>query len=253
MDVARYMERLGLSEVPEPTLEGLNRLISAHQHAIPFEDLDSCEFHVPVSLDYDHLFEKLIVDKRGGYCFELNGLFCALLKELGFDAWNVFACVHQGGLDPAINHRGTLVRLDGVVHYVDVGKGELQPTFAVPLDGEHHKRGDEEYWMVPHEEDAEWAWLMLPGEDGTGEPYVRFSWTPRENGEFEPYNRNMYIPEDSVFVRKLLVSLRTDTGILLVRGDVLLEVEGSETEEIHFTREEVPALLRERFGIDVPW
>ena len=85
-DVGAYLERLHLPEPEVPDREYLNRLIYAHQKYIVFENLDSYLYRRPVSLGTEELFEKIIVNGRGGFCFELNGLFARLLRELGYHA-----------------------------------------------------------------------------------------------------------------------------------------------------------------------
>ena len=85
-DVDRYWERLGLDRPKSPlTKDDLDRIIFAHQCSIPFENLDVCDYHRPISLGIPDLFEKIVAGKRGGYCFELNALFDALLKDAGVE------------------------------------------------------------------------------------------------------------------------------------------------------------------------
>ncbi len=251
MDVERYLERIGLTRAPALTREGLNQLISAHQQHIPFENLNICDLHSGVSLDEEHLFQKVIVDKRGGYCFELNGLFCAFLQELGFDASTVFVRLRDGGIHENISHRGILVRIDGLLHYADVGKGDLEPAAAIPLDQKKWAISDFMYWMEPDEKDSEWAWLMRQGNDGEGaKPYLRFSWVPRDRDEFDPYNKEMSESPHSPFLKKRMMTLRTERGFRTLRGDVYAEEEGGEVKvEKRLTCEEAPAILKDKFGI----
>ena len=77
-----YLKRIGYSGGTEPTLDNLHALIRAHQTAVPFENLD-CVSRTPILLEVERLFDKIVLRRRGGYCFELNGLFMALLRDLG--------------------------------------------------------------------------------------------------------------------------------------------------------------------------
>jgi arylamine N-acetyltransferase len=92
-DKARFLERLGLKDVTEPDLETLNRLILAHQMNVPFENLSVYDAETDVSLDIASLFDKIVVRRRGGYCFELNALFMSLLESLGYDCYPVMVRV----------------------------------------------------------------------------------------------------------------------------------------------------------------
>lgn len=251
MDVARYLERLGIDEAPKPTVEGLNQLIHAHQCTIPFENLNVCDLHCGVNLDEGVLFDKVMNKHRGGYCFELNGLFCALLQELGFDAFTVFVRLGKGGVLKRISHRGVLVRFDGLLHYADVGKGDLEPRCALPLDGDKHMIDGAAYWITPDREDEGWVWMLrqAPGET-EAKPYLRFNWTPRETPEFKPYSDALSESPDSIFWKRRMITLRTEEGFLLLRGDVYSEQKnGVVVEERTVTNDEASVLLEEKFGL----
>ena len=88
-----YLKRLGLTAVPAADKENLDRLIYAHQLHVPFEDLDVCEFKRTASLSISSLYEKIVLKKRGGYCYELNALFASLLTACGYE---VTPCMEIG-------------------------------------------------------------------------------------------------------------------------------------------------------------
>ena len=137
--IAGYLARIGLPDAPEPTVDGLQRLQVAHVLAVPFENLD---IHLgrPIRLDTPTLFDKIVTRRRGGFCYELNGLFAGLLQGLGFDVTLVGSGVWlpDGSLSPPTDHLALLVDVDGT-WLVDVGFGE---TFTVP-----HRLGEE--WAEP--------------------------------------------------------------------------------------------------------
>ena len=135
MDISRYLDRLGITAANlKPTHAFLDELIVAHHFHVPFENLDVYDFHRVPLLGVDNLFDKIVTRHRGGYCFEMNGLFFALLKELGFDIWPCLFRINPHGEWGPANHRGTIVRIDGQLHYVDVGMGGAMPPFALPLE-----------------------------------------------------------------------------------------------------------------------
>ena len=112
-DTGKYLERIGCTEKITLDLKGLDSLIYAHQLSVPYENTDIYEYGLPIRLEADALSRKIIEERRGGYCFELNGLFFSLLYTLGFDAYPCSCRVmkNSGSLAP-IRHRGTIVRLD---------------------------------------------------------------------------------------------------------------------------------------------
>ena len=79
-----YLARLGLERPERPTREALDDLVYAHQCSIPFETIDMYRCTEPPDLEPAHVFDKLVTQRRGGYCFELNTLFEALLASLGY-------------------------------------------------------------------------------------------------------------------------------------------------------------------------
>src|SRR5262245_14904037 len=127
--VAEYLGRVGYDGPVDVTPETLRRLHLAHLLAVPFENLD---IHLgrPIVLDVDRIFEKIVRRRRGGFCYELNGLFAWLLGELGFDVELLSAQVLDGGrLGPEFDHMTLLVEHEGR-WLVDVGFGD---SFLEPL------------------------------------------------------------------------------------------------------------------------
>ena len=89
MRISEYLSHIGLETLPPPNLDGLHLLQDHHMRHVPFENLNVL-LGRGLDLSIAALFEKIISRNRGGYCFELNGLYGALLKEAGFDASEVF-------------------------------------------------------------------------------------------------------------------------------------------------------------------
>src|SRR5689334_21580804 len=116
MDVQAYLHRIGYHGGLEPTAANLRDLHRAHRVAVPFENLD---IHVgrPIVLDQDALFDKIVTRRRGGFCYELNGLFAVLLRALGFDVALLSAGVARadGGFGPEFDHLTLLVRVPAEV------------------------------------------------------------------------------------------------------------------------------------------
>ena len=124
----RYLERIGLPEPPSLDVSGLETLQRAHMTAVPFENLDVfARRGVATSLDWS--LPKIIDRRRGGWCFELNGAFDALLTELGFSVRRMAAVVLLQPASDTPTHLTLEVDL-GVPYLVDVGFGD---SFIRPL------------------------------------------------------------------------------------------------------------------------
>jgi len=125
MDVAAYLDRLGLDRPATADVAALRTLQERHLAVVPFENL-SIHLGEPIVLDTEALFDKIVRRRRGGFCYELNGLFAALLRELGFDAGLRSAKVFRpdGTLGPPFDHAAIRVELDEP-WLADVGFGRF--------------------------------------------------------------------------------------------------------------------------------
>jgi N-hydroxyarylamine O-acetyltransferase len=129
--LSRYLTRIGLNKIPHPNEEGLRELHSAQAFSIPFENLD-VNLGRTISLDPGYLVSKLIDQRRGGYCFELNGLFQMALNSLGFTVRPLLARVLYGQSEPgARTHQVLIVTISGNDWLADVGFGG--PGLCLPL------------------------------------------------------------------------------------------------------------------------
>jgi N-hydroxyarylamine O-acetyltransferase len=135
LDLAAYCRRIGFAGALAPTRECLDRLIVDHASAIPFENIEVLAHRVP-KLDLAGLQDKLVHRRRGGYCFEQNTLFRAVLQAIGFDVRPMEARIRSGvpaDVVTARTHLATHVVLDGVAHLVDVGCSTVAPLAPLAL------------------------------------------------------------------------------------------------------------------------
>ncbi|MFJ1753595.1 arylamine N-acetyltransferase [Kitasatospora sp. NPDC088134] len=188
VDLDKYVTRIGWAGDPAPTLDTLRSLHRAHVLAIPFENLDVVAGGVP-SLELGELQAKLVGSARGGYCFEQNSLFAAVLEELGFGVTRLTGRVRSGarpGEERPRTHMVLAVEVPGVEpsaepgaesgaegrHLADVGFGGpgalLEPLPMVPgreraASGRRHRLlleeadGPAPVWVLQAHRDGEWA------------------------------------------------------------------------------------------------
>ena len=131
-----YFARVGYGGATPRTLETINRLMLAHVSSIPFENLDVL-LNRPISLAPEDVDNKLITNKRGGYCFEQNTLMLRVLQTLGFEVEAISARVrYQRPRDftPPRTHVFLKVTLNGATWLVDVGVGAMSPTCALRFE-----------------------------------------------------------------------------------------------------------------------
>jgi N-hydroxyarylamine O-acetyltransferase len=170
LDPRAYLKRIRCTDqlhllTLEPSLPRLCSLHEAHLLAVPFETL-SIHYAQPITLDVAALYDKIVRRRRGGFCYELNGLFAWLLRQLGFTVTLLSARVAQadGGFTPDFDHMALLVHhLDGADWLTEVGFGDgfrqplrMQPAVAQDgADGHRYRllyvdatlAGDE-FWLM---------------------------------------------------------------------------------------------------------
>lgn len=134
-DLPAYLDRIGLSEI-RPDAEGLRALQQAHMRAVPFENFDPLLGKVPL-LGLPDLFAKIVSERRGGYCFEQNGLFGEALAAAGFPVSRRLARVRMRmGVDGGRSHLALIVEAEGRRFLADAGFGGPGPLMPLELDVE---------------------------------------------------------------------------------------------------------------------
>ena len=262
MDPDRYLARIGLgrSDVDRPTLDAAERLQRAHVTTVPFETLsvtgdpfDAADDGEGVLLDHSHLYEKIVERERGGFCFELNGLFHRLLAALGFDVDRVAARMlgSDGTGRPPANHHVNVVELDGRRYAVDVGMGVPTMRRPLPLDGEERTDGIGVDWRVVESDRPDETSLTqyrAPGDDDWQDRYL-FSDVPRELTYFEATCDYLQRAPESPFTGEPVVSMATDDGHVKLGVDSLTRIVGGEESEESVTEDEWYDVLEREFGL----
>lgn len=165
MRILDYLSRIGLEETPPPTLNGLHLLQDHHMRHVPFENLNVL-LGRPLDLSTDALFEKVVSRKRGGYCFELNTLYAALLSAIGFEPVSMLARVWlRDPVDtPPRSHLVNRVHIDGQDWISDVGFGGR--AARVPLKIEDGYEVDDGDGHIRITEDADFGYRISRFQDG---------------------------------------------------------------------------------------
>lgn len=251
-DVDAYLERIGIAEAKEPTASFLDEIIHAHQCTVPFDNLDICEKNLTPSLAIPDLFDKIVVRKRGGYCFELNALFGALLKALGF---NVRPCMARVLIrpipHPLISHRANIVTIDDKRYLADVGFGGPQPTFA-PLFEDGASRMEHGQMFTMHRTAHSWWEMDYRGSDGEDKPALSICTLQVGEEDFIPLSFYQANFPESVFRLNRMVYIKTKNGSLNLRNDTYTVFAGNEKTSREINAEELDQLLEKSFGV-VNW
>lgn len=246
----KYLSRIGYTGPCIPTYDVLAQLMDRHCSSIPFENLDVYYFHNEPGLTLDELFSKLILHRRGGYCFELNGLFSKLLKALGYDVSACVARIVTGDAFPTPCHETLIVTIDEKRYFCDVGFGG--PVPRIPLE----IRYDEDLFCISgkkyrFEKQGQFTSLHVLEESGFRKMML-FDETPVDPVDFLPLNAFCAYSPKQPFIHKAMVWIKTPDGRTSLDGNVLRisNAQGT-TERILSTFEETSSALIEHFGLDV--
>ena len=247
MDVGKYLERIG-AESAAPSPAALADLQRRHLLSVPFENLD-IHLKLPIVPDVERFYTKIVENGRGGFCYELNGLFNELLTALGYTTRLISARVsdRKGGFGPEFDHAAIIVSFGPDEYLADVGFGDFT---AEPLRCEKdivqhdacgafviRSRGDG-YFEVAERKDSIW------------EPEYIFTDVQRELEEFrEMCDFQQYSPE-SHFTKGRLCSIMTEGGRKTLTDTKLIMTAGeSRKETVVDSDSDFETILKEEFGI----
>lgn len=249
MNVPAYLRRLNYTGPVAPTLDTLRGLHWAHVTAVPFENLD-IPLGRAVVLEEAALFEKIVSRRRGGFCYELNGLFAALLRDLGFRVSRLSARVADGRgyFGPDFDHLALLVELEDR-WLADVGFGDC---FGRPLrydDPADQEREGRLYRVALGDGEGK---LLARNDAGDWDDQYLFRFQPYALADFIPMCRYQESSPDSIFTQRRICTRATPAGRLTLSDNRLIVTEGQErTERVLAGQAEYEAVLREEFGIEL--
>jgi N-hydroxyarylamine O-acetyltransferase len=263
LNLPAYLERIGYSGSTEPSAKTLRALHSAHMFAVPFENLD---IHLgrPIVCDEARFLHKIVNERRGGFCYELNGAFAALLRALGFQVTLLSARVTgaDGSTDgPDFDHLTLRVDLPTPAAHglssdapwlADVGFGDsfLEPLRLAP--GLEQSQIGRVYRLSERPVEGE---VRFDLEVRTGDKWKRqysFTLQPRQLLDFAVMCRYQQTSPESHFTRQRICSRATPQGRITLSDFKLIESRDGRREERELGGEEQwRASLRELFGIEL--
>ena len=243
-----YLERIGVAARPAATEEALGMLMERHLMSVPFETVGLCREGRTPDLRLEALFDKIVRRRRGGYCFELNKLFEALLTALGYDAR---PCLCRSADDPGqrdpINHRGVLVRVGGALVSADVGYGGPAPGGPLRLAPGAQEVLGERFEATPLD-DAWWRIDRFRASTGERLGVMELCATRVEDIDFEALNLACSRP-GTEFRDQEMANLRTPDGHVSLTGRRLVVRSGDARRCVELDEGEADEALRRFFGL----
>ena len=249
MNVDAYLERINYNGPRDVNAETLRSLQVAHLMSVPFENL-SIHSGEPIVLNEDALYTKIVDARRGGFCYECNGLFAGLLRALGFEVAMLAAGVARadGSFGPIFDHMALMVTLNER-WLADVGFGDsfLEPLL---LDTRADQQQGTRLFRLIEQDDHLILMRLNEGEDW--QPQYRFTLQPYTFPDYEEMCRFHQTSPESHFTQNVICSRVTEDGRITLSDMRLVTTSGPQRirqEQMLTSREEYDRVLREQFGI----
>lgn len=248
MDIPAYLDRIKFRGPLNRDIETLRQLHVAHLRSVPFENL-SIHAREPIVLDDESLFAKIVTRRRGGFCYELNGLFTALLRGLGYEVEMLSAQVAdtRGKFSADFDHMTLMVTVDER-WLADVGFGD---SFIEPLlidKGGVQVQGERAYQI-----DATGDYLVTlqkADKEGDWKPQYRFKLKPYKYSDYAERCKFHQTSPESHFAQNRICSMLTTNGrVSLSDTRFIVSENGVRHERAVTSQHDYEALLREHFGI----
>ncbi|GAB3168822.1 arylamine N-acetyltransferase family protein [Telluribacter humicola] len=248
--LSAYLNRINYTATPTISVETLVALHRAHTLTVPFENLDIINA-IPIQLDQQQFYHKIVGHNRGGFCYELNGLFKLLLDQIGFRSWFISCNVYSpriGGFAPDFGHLAIIAEVEDKLYLVDVGFGD---AFIEPLKLEFdtHQNQFGSYYRLTRLPDEE----VLQEKSSDGNSYsklFKFTLKARELSEFEQLCQMHQHSPQAPFNKQPLCSRPTLDGRITLTSKSLTTTRHGVKQEIPITSDtEFQQTLSDLFGI----
>ncbi len=256
MNIAKLEDYLQIdsSRYNRPSIEALNYYATRFMLTIPFENID-VQNGKPISINIDALFNKIVLDKRGGFCYELNTFFKTYLQQKGFNPELMSATIHTPGGGRSLNgsHASLVVSINDVFYVTDVGFGDL-PLHAIPITSSEHTQPITDisgtFRAIFNNEDKDIFYVQKFEND---------NWHTKYEAEFKAkciadFDKNIEYNQthpDSIFVQHLLITMPQSFGRATMSENHLTLTKDGTPEKLAITKDNYQQFLKTFFGLDV--
>lgn len=238
-NLSQYLKRIGFQAETSPGIDTLIQLHRAHVSHIPFENLD-IHYHQWISLDTDRFYAKIVDHKRGGFCYELNGLFYEALKDLDFEAYFIACSVYlqpSQKFGPYFAHVAIVVEQDNEQWLVDVGFGSSFPEpLKIAFDTPQKQDGVVYFMRKINKAEISLDRSFDGGETFT--PMYKFTMQPRKLSDFQEMCAFHQTSDQSPLFQKKLCSIATANGRITLTPNHLIITENEKRTEVEVKDEQ---------------
>ncbi len=245
-----YFRRIAYNGKTQKDISTVSEIMRCQLFSVPFENLDVQAGKI-VSLVPEEIVEKILVHNRGGYCYEVNGLFAMALQELGVPYIFVAARPMIYPVRRPKTHMAIVAEVDGEKWLIDLGFGSNSIRKPMRLDvTDVEVQQDADRFMLSKTDESKYRLKAFV--EGEWVNQYEFDLYPQEWIDFVPANHLNSTHPDTIFVKKLIVVLQNPTGKVVLMGDTLKTVSNGITTKEFVSPENRSAILSTHFGLVAP-
>jgi len=253
-EIDHYLRRIGFSATISLSSATLSGLQKAHLAAIPYENLDILN-GVPLSVDPYVVYKKVIENQRGGFCFELNGLFSELLSSLGFKVTSYLSrfLFNRSEEAPIPTHRVLKVVCDDGVFIADAGTFVDAPHIALRFEQDVVQTDDLQSYMYKEDPILGQVLYQLDRDTGEWKKFYSFLEYPFSHNDFAPSSFYTEKHPDSRFAQVPMISIKKENDYRALYGNKLIRTKSGITQKHDIEDAGLKNVLTEIFNIKAPY
>ncbi|MDE2594080.1 MAG: arylamine N-acetyltransferase [Burkholderiales bacterium] len=245
-ELSSYLRRIGFEGPARPDIETVAQMMRRQLMTVPFENLDVQAGKV-VSLVPEDIVDKIVNHPRGGYCYEVNGLFAMALQALGVPYQFVACRPMFYPVRRPKTHMALVLTLDGVQWLVDLGFGSYGIRQPMRLDrsGQAVQQDHDQFKLTQSSDNH----LLQAFSEGQWLNQYEFNLSPQEWIDFAPANYLNSTHPDAIFVQKHLIIVHTPTGRKMLIGETLKTVDAGKVQQQTVPIDQRASVLDQAFGL----
>jgi N-hydroxyarylamine O-acetyltransferase len=246
-NLQQYLNRIKFSGEIELNLDGITKLMRSQLFSVPFENIDVQAGKV-ISLNGDDIVEQIVNKNRGGYCYQINGLFSLALQEIGIPHYYVAARPLVNPGQNAKTHLGIIATIKNEEYLIDLGFGgnSIRKPLKLSETGTEIQHDSDTFTLIKTEEN-DFLLQIIIGQEWSN--LYSFDLTPQRWIDFKPANYYNYSHPDSVFTQKLIVVLQNPLGKKILSKNSLKSVTNGISEIASFEDDQLQNILESEFNL----
>lgn len=248
-DLQQYLNRINFSGEIKLDLAGIKKLMQSQLFSVPFENID-VQAGKTISLIGDDIINQIVTKNRGGYCYQINGIFSLLLQEIGLPHYYIAVRpLVNPGQNPR-THLAIIATIEGEEYLIDLGFGgnSIREPLKLSQAGTEIQQDFETFTLVKTEDDDYLLQIKIGNEWSN---LYSFDLTPQRWIDFKPANHYNYSHPDSFFTQNLIVVLQNPLGKKIVFKNAVKSVTNGVTEVIPFEDDQLDNLLKTEFNLSI--